>query len=149
MGPLRQGRKVVISGDTAPCQALAVAAHQADVLVHEATFMHDEADRAREVSHSTARQAGEVARDADVRMLALTHISSRYAPPDVRDEARAVFAATEAPRDFDTIEVPFPERGGPCLLRWAERQARAEGAASGAATSAKSAQEPAGTISQP
>jgi ribonuclease Z len=149
MGPPRQGRKVVISGDTAPCQALAVAAHQADVLVHEATFMHDEADRAREVSHSTARQAAEVARDADVRMLALTHISSRYAPPDVRDEARAVFAATEAPRDFDTIEVPFPERGGPRLVRWAERQARAEGAASGAATSAKSEQEPAGTISQP
>jgi ribonuclease Z len=149
MGPPRQGRKVVISGDTAPCQALAVAAHQADVLVHEATFMHEEADRARETSHSTARQAGEVARDADVRMLALTHISSRYAPPDVRDEARAVFAATEAPRDFDAIEVPFPERGGPLLARWAERQVRSERAVSDPAASAKSTQQPAGTISQP
>jgi ribonuclease Z len=149
MGPPRHGRKVVISGDTVPCPALAVAAHQADVLVHEATFLHEEADRARETSHSTARQAAELARDADVRMLALTHISSRYAPPEVRDEARAVFPATEAPRDFDAIEVPFPERGGPVLERWAERQARVGVPPSEAATSAESAQEPAGTIARP
>jgi ribonuclease Z len=57
-------------------------------------------------------------------MLALTHISSRYAGGELRDEARAVFAATEAPRDFDTIEVPFPERGPATLVRWSERQAR-------------------------
>ena len=111
MGPAREGRKVVLSGDTAPCEALAIAAHQADVLVHEATFAEEEIERARETSHSTARQAAELARDADVRLLALTHVSSRYAGGELRDEARAVFAATEAPRDFDTIEVPFPERG--------------------------------------
>jgi ribonuclease Z len=149
MGPPRLGRKVVISGDTAPCQALAVAAHRADVLVHEATFMDEEAERARETSHSTARQAAEIAREAEVRMLALTHISSRYTPRDLRAEARTVFADTEAPRDFDTIEVPFPERGGPVLERWAEREARIQGAAGEPATSAKSAQQPAGTISQP
>ena len=57
-------------------------------------------------------------------MLALTHISSRYAGGELRDEARAVFAQTEAPRDFDTIEVPFPERGAPRLVRWSERRAR-------------------------
>jgi ribonuclease Z len=129
MGAEREGRKIVISGDTAPCDALKIAAHQADVLVHEATFLHEELDRARETLHSTARQAAELARDADARMLALTHISARYAGGEVRDEARAVFANTEAPRDFDTIDVPFPERGGARLERWADRQARERGQA--------------------
>jgi ribonuclease Z len=124
MGPTREGRKIVLSGDTAPCEALAIAAHRADLLVHEATFAEEEGERARQTAHSTARQAAELARDAQVRMLALTHVSSRYAGGELREEARAVFAATEAPRDFDTIEVPFPERGGPELVRWSERQAR-------------------------
>jgi ribonuclease Z len=124
LGPTRDGRKIVLSGDTAPCETLAIAAHRADVLVHEATFAEEEAERARQTSHSTARQAAELARDAEVRMLALTHFSSRYAGGELRDEARAVFAPTEAPRDFDTIEVPFPERASPTLVRWSERQAR-------------------------
>jgi ribonuclease Z len=124
MGGQREGRKIVISGDTTPCEALAIAAHQADLLIHEATFAEEETARAAETFHSTARQAAELARDAEVRLLAITHISSRYAGGVLRDEARAVFAATEAPRDFDTIEVPFPERGAATLLRWADRQAR-------------------------
>jgi ribonuclease Z len=124
MGPEREGRKIVLSGDTEPCEALKIAAHEADLLVHEATFTEEDADRARETAHSTARQAAELARDAQVRALALTHISTRYAGGQVRDEARAVFADTEAPRDFDTIEVPFPERGRAKLERWSERQAR-------------------------
>jgi ribonuclease Z len=142
MGPEREGRKVVLSGDTEPCEALAIAAHEADVLVHEATFTEEEADRARLTAHSTARQAAELARDADVRLLALTHMSTRYAGGQLRDEARAVFAATEAPRDFDTIEVPFPERGPATLLRWSERQAR-ERAAGG------EADEPVETVAMP
>jgi ribonuclease Z len=131
MGATREGRKIVISGDTAPCEALAIASHQADVLVHEATFLHEEAERARQTFHSTARQAAELARDAEVRLLALTHVSSRYAGGELRDEARAVFPATESPRDFDTIEVPFPERAGASLVRWSERQARERQAADG------------------
>jgi ribonuclease Z len=123
MGPPREGRKIVLSGDTAPCEALAIAAHQADLLVHEATFLHEESARAKQTLHSTARQAAELAREADVRLLALTHVSSRYAGGEIRDEARAVFAATETPRDFDTIEVPFPERGPAALVRWSERKA--------------------------
>ncbi|HUB73086.1 MAG TPA: ribonuclease Z [Solirubrobacteraceae bacterium] len=124
MGPAREGRKVVISGDTAPCETLAVAAHQADVLVHEATFAEEEAERARATLHSTARQAARLAREADVRLLALTHFSSRYAGGELRDEARAVFPRTEAVRDFDTVHVPFPERGQASLERWSDRQAR-------------------------
>ena len=65
-----------------------------------------------------------IARDAEVRLLALTHVSSRYAGGELREQARSIFAATEAPRDFDTIEVPFPERGGATLERWSDRQAR-------------------------
>jgi ribonuclease Z len=90
--------------------------------VHEATFMHGEAERALETSHSTARQAAEVALAAEARLLALTHISSRYAGADVLAEARLVFAPCEAPRDFDAIEVPFPERGAARFLRWSGRR---------------------------
>jgi ribonuclease Z len=124
MGPTREGRKVVLSGDTAPCEALAIAAYQADVLVHEATFVEEEAERARQTYHSTARQAAALALQAQVRLLVLTHVSSRYAGGELRDEARGVFPACEAARDFDTIEVPFPERGGASLVRWSERVAR-------------------------
>jgi ribonuclease Z len=129
MGPAREGRKIVLSGDTAPCEALALAAHQADVLVHEATFAEEETERARQTAHSTARQAAQLASDAQVRMLALTHLSNRYAGHELREQARAVFAATVLPHDFDTIEVPFPERGTPKLVRWsAVRQARVQAA---------------------
>jgi ribonuclease Z len=118
IGEPRPGRRVVVTGDTAPTDATVVAAHRADVLVHEATFAHEEADRAALTGHSTARQAAQVAADAEVRLLALTHLSSRYSGGEIRDEARAVFPDTEVPRDFDTIEIPLPERGAPELARW-------------------------------
>ena len=117
VGEDRPGRRIVYSGDTAPCQAVEVLANGADVLIHEATFLSDERARARETGHSTARQAAELARDAGVRLLALTHLSTRYFPRDVRDEARAIFPDTVVPRDFDAIEIPFPERGAPVLVK--------------------------------
>ena len=117
MGEGRRGRRLVISGDTAPCQSVEAFAHDADVLVHEATFLDDERNRARDTAHSTARQAAEIARDAEVRLLALTHLSTRYFPREVREEARTVFDRTVVPRDFDAIAVPFPERGEPALVK--------------------------------
>jgi ribonuclease Z len=120
LGPARPGRKLVISGDTSPTDAIRIAAHQADVLIHEATFAEDEVERADETGHSTAGQAATLAAEAEVRMLALTHFSTRYPVGVLRDEARAVFPETVLPRDFDTIEVLLPERGDPRLIRWSE-----------------------------
>jgi len=87
------------------------------VLVHEATFCEDDRARARETGHSTARQAALAAQAAEVKLLALTHLSTRYFPRDVRDEARAVFEHPIVPPDVEAIEVPFPERGGPRLIK--------------------------------
>ncbi|HEX2015203.1 MAG TPA: ribonuclease Z [Solirubrobacteraceae bacterium] len=121
LGAPRPGRRLVMSGDTCPCEAVLEAARGADLLVHEATFGEDELDRARMTMHSTAAQAAEVAREARVRLLALTHISPRYAGGELREQARAVFPATEVPRDLDTIELPLAERGEPELVRWQGR----------------------------
>jgi ribonuclease Z len=117
LGPARAGRKVVLAGDTAPSPGVVRSAHRADVLVHEATFGAEEADRARETMHSTAAEAAEVARLADVRLLALTHVSTRYFGSELADEAREVFPQTVVPRDFDVVDVPFPERGPPVLVK--------------------------------
>jgi ribonuclease Z len=118
VGEARRGRKLVFSGDTSPCDMVRVAADGADVLVHEATFTSEERERALETGHSTARQAAELAAEAGVGLLALTHLSTRYAGREIRDEARAVFPRTEVPRDFDLIDVPFPEKAPPELQRW-------------------------------
>jgi ribonuclease Z len=118
LGESRLGRKLVFSGDTAPCDMTRGEAHGADLLVHEATFMHEDLDRARETGHSTARQAAMVAADADVALLALTHLSTRYPVGLLRDEARGEFERTVVPRDFDAIEVPLPEKGPPELERF-------------------------------
>ena len=117
MGEDRLGRRIVYSGDTMPCQTTEVYANGADVLIHEATFCEDEKARARETGHSTARQAAQLALDANVKLLALTHLSTRYFPREIREEARATFENTVVPRDFDSIEVPFPERGDPHLIK--------------------------------
>jgi ribonuclease Z len=93
------------------------AARNADVLVHEATFCEDERERARETLHSTAQEAGGVARAAEVKLLALTHLSNRYFGGEVVREARTIFPNTVVPKDFDTIDVRFEERGGPELVK--------------------------------
>ena len=117
LGPPRPGRKIVITGDTAPSEEIVEAAWGADVLVTEATFSDEERDRAEETLHQTATQAAEVARRAEVGMLALTHLSSRYFGPEIAREAREIFAETVVPKDFDVIEVPFAERGTPQLVK--------------------------------
>jgi ribonuclease Z len=132
LGEPRAGRKLVLSGDTAPSPLVIQAAQDADLLVHEASFLAEESERARETLHSTAAEAAEVARLARVRLLALTHVSPRYFGPELAEEACGVFPDTVVPRDFDLIEVPFPERGAPRLVKSGARPPRTEGVAEAA-----------------
>jgi ribonuclease Z len=115
VGPPRPGRRVVYTGDTRPTKATIEHAAGADLLIHEATFAHEDADRARETGHSTAREAARVARDAGVQRLILTHLSPRYGlDPDILlREARAVFPAIQIARDGLEIEIPYPDADDP------------------------------------
>jgi len=109
VGPARPGRTVVISGDTRPCAALRDAARGADLLVHEATFGQEEVARAKETGHTTAGEAAQLAAEAGVRRLVLTHISPRYSreAPELVAEAKAVFPETIVARDGLAVEVGF------------------------------------------
>ncbi|HKT83293.1 MAG TPA: ribonuclease Z [Solirubrobacterales bacterium] len=116
MGEPRPGRIVAITGDTSPCHSTVSAAADADLLIHDASFSEEEAQRAADTGHSTVGQAASVAREAHVKMLALVHISSRYHVGTVLEEAEEVFEHCVAPKDFDVVEIPFPERGDPELV---------------------------------
>jgi ribonuclease Z len=122
MGEPRPGRKLVVTGDTRPCEMTRVAAHEAQLLVHDSSFADEEVERAYETGHSTGRQAAELAAAAGVDMLALVHVSSRYDVRAVLAEAHEVFPAAIAPRDFDLVEIPFPERGAPRLVENGARE---------------------------
>ncbi|MGD9735366.1 MAG: ribonuclease Z [Solirubrobacterales bacterium] len=122
MGPERPGRTIVLTGDTAPSPATVAAAADAELLIHDAAFMEEDAARARETGHSTMRQAAGVAAEAHAKLLALVHISSRYHVGACLDEAREVFEPVVAPRDFDQIAIPFPERGEPQLVENGARE---------------------------
>lgn len=105
-GPPRRGAKVVISGDTRPHDPVTEAAAGADMLIHEATFMEDSAELADTHMHSTALQAAKVAKEADVGMLVLIHISNRYEDLSLpEEEARAAFPNTVAAQDMDRYQV--------------------------------------------
>lgn len=111
VGPQRSGRKLVYSSDTAPCRSVLEAARGADLLIHEGTFLNEEAERAAETRHSTARQAAEVALQAGARRLVITHFSARHAeqPHRLEKEAREVFSEVEAAEDGMSLEIPLPE----------------------------------------
>jgi len=111
VGERRRGRRIVLTGDTRPCEATIAASQDADLLIHEATFADEEAARAVETGHSTAREAAEVARRAGARRLVLTHISARYSRDahDLEREAKQVFAKTSIARDGTEIELSLTE----------------------------------------
>lgn len=106
LGPSRKGRKIVISGDTKPCDQMITFSEDADVLVHEATFDSRLRDIAKEYGHTTAAQAAEIAKEARVEKLFLVHVSPRYLDYHVlEDEARSVFPHSYVARDFQDVEV--------------------------------------------
>ena len=109
VGPPRPARKVVFTGDSRPSAGTLAMAGNADLLIHEATFADDEQPRAVETGHSTAREAAEIARDAGVKQLALTHLSARYSlnASELLQQSREVFANTVIARDGMEIDVPY------------------------------------------
>lgn len=119
VGPRRPGRKVVISGDTRPADAVIDAARGADLLVHEATFGDEELERARETGHSTAREAARVAMRAGVRQLVLTHFSARYSrdASELLRQAREEFEHVALARDGMELEVPYVTEAAGDALR--------------------------------
>ncbi len=117
MDETRPGRKIVITGDTRPTAAVIELARGGTVLVHDSTFSETEKDRALETGHSTAREAAQVAVEAGVSTLILTHLSSRHSARELRDEARQVFPGALLPRDLDVLVVPYPDKGTARLER--------------------------------
>lgn len=112
VGPPRPGRQIVYSGDTRPTDAVVGAAEDADLLIHDATFSEQEADRAQETGHSTAAEAGHVAARANAKRLALVHLSSRYAgdPSPLQAEANDAFTGDVIlPDDGEELSIPYPD----------------------------------------
>jgi ribonuclease Z len=149
LGPPRAGRKIVLAGDTRPAREVLEVARESDVLVHEATFASEEQERADETLHATATGVAELARAARVKMLALTHLSNRYFGPEIAREARAIFRETVVPRDFDIIDVRFPERGGPRLVKGGALGRREEAGAHGSDGAVGGGEEPLGSRGDP
>lgn len=114
-GPARVGRKITYCTDTIYCEEAVELAHGADVLIHEATFAHQDAALAYQRLHSTSTMAAQVALAAQVKLLIMSHFSPRYAPgnpivlDDLLQEARAIFPNTMMAHDFLTYEVPRPQ----------------------------------------
>jgi ribonuclease Z len=110
LGAPRRGRKIVYTGDTLPSNRVLEASRDADVLIHDATADTALEEKANRYGHSTGRQAAEIARDAGVRALILTHVSPRYEDTStILSEAKAVFQNTYMAEDFFEYEVPYPE----------------------------------------
>ena len=105
LGPERPGTRLVHVGDVGRIENLLQVCQLADALVIESTYLQGEAEMAREFAHMTAGQAAELASQAQVKHLILTHISRRYRERDVLAEARAVFPATFVARDFDAFQI--------------------------------------------
>jgi ribonuclease Z len=110
LGPSQPGARLAHVGDTGRADDLVEYVREADALVIEATYLSCEADLARQFAHLTAAQAAQLALDANVRQLYLTHISRRYREKDVLAEATAIFPQTIVARDFDHVRVTKDKR---------------------------------------
>ena len=104
LGPTQRGTKFVVIGDTGRTDDLVEVCRDADGLVIESTYLEQESEMARQFSHLTARQAGQLATQAGVHKLILTHISRRYREKDVLAEAQSAFPNAVVARDFDTFQ---------------------------------------------
>jgi ribonuclease Z len=105
LGPLQSGAKLVVVGDAGRTDDLVSVCQDADALVIESTYTSAEAEMARQFSHLTARAAAELAVQAGVKRLILTHLSRRYREKEVLADAQEVFPNTVVARDFDSFQV--------------------------------------------
>lgn len=108
----RRGRVVAVTGDTRPCRGTVEAARGADLLVHDSTFGDPEAERAKETMHSTAREAGRMARESEARRLVLTHLSTRYdqdPSPLLAQAAEEYRGELAVAHDGMAVELPLPD----------------------------------------
>ncbi len=109
MGIPRSGRTIVYTGDTRPCKAVLEASRDADLLIHDGSFADEMADWAEESMHSTAGEVAALAKEAGVRKLVLTHISSRYTDdvePILKD-SKKVFENVIVAEDLMELEIPY------------------------------------------
>lgn len=105
LGPPEPGARYAHVGDAGRTGDILEACRGVDALVIEATYLEEERQMAEQFAHLTAKQAAELAREAGVGQLILTHISRRYREADVLAEAQAVFPNTEVARDFDVYQI--------------------------------------------
>ena len=112
LGPPRPGRKIVYTGDTRPCESVVEASRGADLLIHDSSMSEEVKQYAIEYMHSTALEAAEVAKEAGVKRLILTHISARYSDLEsamrLEEEAKRVFENVEVAKELMTVEVRYP-----------------------------------------
>jgi ribonuclease Z len=109
VGSKRPGRKVVYTGDTRPCERTVEVSKSADVLIHDASFTSELQEWAEETKHSTAKEASEIAKRSNVRLLVLTHISARYSKDatPLLEEAKRVFENVLVAEDLMVLEVKY------------------------------------------
>ena len=106
LGPPRKGNKIVYSGDTTPCEEMVEFAKDSTILIHESTYMTEDADKAEENFHSTSADAAEIAKASNSKELILTHFSTRYKKTDeMLKHAKDVFENTKLANDFMRIDV--------------------------------------------
>jgi ribonuclease Z len=105
LGEWKSGTKLVVIGDTGRTDNLLEHCRDADTLVIESTYLNEDAEMAEQFAHLTARQAAELAKEAGVKKLILTHLSRRYRERDVLAEAQAIFPESVVARDFDKFQI--------------------------------------------
>lgn len=106
LGEPKSAKKITYSGDTRPCEKMIELARNSDVLIHEATYEEMDKDKAIEHCHSTSKEASAIAKEANVKLLVLTHISTRYTSDiNIKNEAKEIFENTVVADDFMEINI--------------------------------------------
>jgi len=103
VGYVKKGLKIVYSGDTKPCKNMVKISKNADLLIHDGTFLEEDVGSK---AHADVKEAAKLAKKANVKQLILTHISRRYTDlKELEDEAKKVFKSSKVAYDFMKVEI--------------------------------------------